>query len=388
MEPVFTTALFVFWSCAALIVYTYLIYPLLLTVLTWRRRMEPPPVETEDLCLPTVSVLIVAHNEEAVIRSRIQNLLSLDYPKEKLELVIASDASRDRTVEIVREYGDRDVRLFEFSSRAGKAAVLDAVIPKLNGEIAILSDANSMMSPTAIRKLVRWFTDPKVGIVCGKLVLTDPATGLNVDSLYWRYETFLKRSEGKLDALLGANGAIYAMRRALFSGIRHDTIVDDFVIPLLVRIRTNCAIVYDETAIAYEETPPEIVMEFRRRARIGAGGFQSIGVLWPLLDPRRGTIAFTFMSHKILRWLCPFFLLGLVAANLVLVNIGIYGLTLFVGVAVCVATLTGQFLSRGSFPGRVVRLAAMFATMNAALLVGFFRWASGRQQGVWERTAR
>jgi hypothetical protein len=155
-----------------------------------------------------------------------------------------------------------------------------------------------------------------------------------------------------------------------------------------VRIRTNCAIVYDETAIAYEETPPEIAMEFRRRARIGAGGFQSIGVLWPLLDPRRGAIAFTFMSHKILRWLCPFFLLGVVAANLVLVNIGIYGLTLFVGVAVCLAALTGQFLSRGSFPGRVVRLAAMFATMNAALLVGFFRWASGRQQGVWERTAR
>jgi cellulose synthase/poly-beta-1,6-N-acetylglucosamine synthase-like glycosyltransferase len=388
MNLMHTTAFYVFWGCAALVVYTYFVYPVLLVVLGALRRGPVAPPDSNDAGLPSVSVLIVAHNEESVIRERIENLLALDYPKDKLELVIASDSSRDRTVDIVNEYRERSVRLFAFTARTGKSAVLDAVIPQLTGSIAILSDANTMMDRLAVRRLVRWFQNQRVGVVCGKLVLTDPVTGSNVDSLYWRLETLLKRSEGKLGALLGANGGIYAIRRSVFQGVSHDTIVDDFVIPLFARVRTGCAIVYDETAIAYEETPPEIAVEFRRRARIGAGGFQSLALLWPLLDPRKGWIALTFASHKVLRWLCPFFLIGLVAANLVLVNSGIYGLTLAGVLLLGAVALAGQYLSLGSSAGRAVRLTTMFATMNAALLVGFFRWARGRQQGVWERTVR
>jgi cellulose synthase/poly-beta-1,6-N-acetylglucosamine synthase-like glycosyltransferase len=384
----YTAAAIVFWSCAALIIYTYLIYPLVLMVLARRRRGLARPDQAADRFLPTVSVLIVAHNEESIIRERIENLLDIDYPRDKLELVVASDASRDRTCAIVREYSDQAVAVVELPSRAGKAAVLDSVIPALIGEIVVLSDANTMMDRDAIRRLIRWFSDPHVGIVCGKLVLTDPATGSNVDSLYWRYETFLKRCEAKLGGLLGANGGIYALRRSLFSGVRHDTIVDDFVIPLLAQVRTGCRLVYDETAVAREETPPEIAIEFRRRARIGAGDFQSITLLWPLLNPRRGAVAFTFFSHKLLRWLCPFFLLGLAAANVLLVNVGIYGVSLAVGIALCSAAIAGLHLQLPSATGRAIRLAAMFAAMNAALLVGFFRWATGHQPGAWERTVR
>jgi cellulose synthase/poly-beta-1,6-N-acetylglucosamine synthase-like glycosyltransferase len=388
MGLMYTSAFFVFWGCAAVVAYTYIVYPVLLVLLAAVRRGAVAPRELDDADLPNVSVLIVAHNEESVIRERIENLLALDYPKDKLELVIASDSSQDRTVDIVNEYGDRSIRLIAFTERTGKAAVLDSAIPRLAGSIAVLSDANTMMDRSAVRRLVRWFHNPQVGVVCGKLVLTDPATGSNVDSLYWRFETLLKRSEGKLGALLGANGGIYAIRRSVFQGVRHDTIVDDFVIPLLARVRTGCAIIYDETAIAYEETPPEIAVEFRRRARIGAGGFQSMAVLWPLLDPRKGWIALTFASHKVLRWLCPFFLIGLAAANLVLVNSGIYGVTLLVGILLGTVALLGQYLSLGSSAGRALRLTTMFATMNAALLVGFFRWASGRQRAAWDRTAR
>lgn len=388
MNVAYTIAFFVFWGCASLIAYTYLVYPILLIVLGAIRRGPAAPRDLADADLPNVSVLIVAHNEESVIRERIENLLALDYPKDKIDLVVASDSSGDRTVDIVNEYSEQGVRLFAFTARTGKAAVLDAVIPQLTGSIAILSDANTMMDRQAARRLVRWFQNGHVGVVCGKLVLTDPITGSNVDSLYWRFETLLKRCEGKLGALLGANGGIYAIRRSVFHGVRHDTIVDDFVIPLLARVRTGCAIIYDETAIAYEETPPEIAVEFRRRARIGAGGFQSIAVLWPLLDPRKGWIALTFASHKVLRWLCPFFLIGLAAANLVLVNMGIYGATLVVGLLLGAIALLGQYLSLGSPTGRALRLTTMFATMNAALLVGFFRWVTGRQQGVWERTVR
>jgi cellulose synthase/poly-beta-1,6-N-acetylglucosamine synthase-like glycosyltransferase len=384
----YSTAFVVFWVCAALVLYTYLIYPLLLAIFILVRRKRSVEPQTDEHDLPQVSVLIVAHNEEAVIRERIENLLSLDYPANKLELVVASDASADRTVEIVREFEKQSVRLHEFPSRTGKAAVLDMVIPRLKGQLVVLSDANTMMERMALKRLVRWFSDPNVGVVCGKLVLTDPVTGRNVDSLYWRFETLLKRGEGMLGALLGANGAIYAIRRNMFQGVRHDTIVDDFVIPLLARLRSGCRIVYDEKAIAYEETPPEIANEFRRRARIGAGGFQSIGVLWPLLDPRRGWIAFTFLSHKVLRWMCPFFLLGLVTANLVLVDMGIYGASLGFSVLLASLALLGQYAPLSSSAGRAVRLTTMFATMNAALLVGFFRWVRGRQHGAWERTAR
>jgi len=383
-----TIAIVVFWACGALVVYSYVLYPLVLMALASRSKAHIAPDQLRDVDLPFVSVLIAAHNEETVIRSRIENLVGLDYPSERLDLVIASDASRDGTVDIVREYEGRGVTLVEFTARTGKAAVLNATIPSLKGQIVVLSDANTMMNRSAVRNLVRWFRDDKVGVVCGKLVLTDPTTGRNVDGLYWRYETFLKRCEGKIGGLLGANGGIYAIRKALFQGIPGDTIVDDFVTPLLARVRTECAIVYDETAIAYEETPPEIAAEFRRRARIGAGGFQSLAVLWPLLDPRRGAIAFTFASHKLLRWLCPFFLIGLVVANVMLVNVGFYGLSLLLVLVLFAAALAGQMLPARSAVGKVMRLATMFGTMNAALLVGFYRWATGSQRAAWDRTVR
>src|SRR5262249_55927305 len=157
--------------------------------------------------------------------------------------------------------------------------------------------ANSQTEPDAARKLVRWFHDPNLGVVCGRLVLTDPHTHKNADSLYWRYETFLKRAEGKLGALLGANGAIYAIRRDVFTPIPDDTIVDDLFIPLRAGLHTGCAIVYDCEAIAHEESAPDVGSEFHRRSRIGAGGFQSWALLWKLLNPRQGWVAFTFCSH-------------------------------------------------------------------------------------------
>jgi cellulose synthase/poly-beta-1,6-N-acetylglucosamine synthase-like glycosyltransferase len=336
-----------------------------------------------------VSVLIVGHNEEAMIRARIENLLALDYPAGALELVVASDGSSDRTVEIVRQYEGRGVRLIPLPARRGKAAALNAVVPTLRGDVVVLSDANTMTDPMAVRNLARWFSDPAVGVVCGKLILFDPVSGQNVDSVYWRYETFLKVCEGRLGALLGANGAIYAIRKSVFGGIPSDTIVDDFVIPLLARLRTGCTIVYDAAATALEETPKEISSEFKRRARIGAGDFQSIPLLWPLLDPRLGWIAFTFFSHKLLRWFCPFFLLGAAVSNVLLADAGVYGLCLAIQVGVYGIAFAGRFLSPGpGAAGKAMRLATMFTAMNAALFVGFFRWATGRQNGMWERTAR
>jgi cellulose synthase/poly-beta-1,6-N-acetylglucosamine synthase-like glycosyltransferase len=218
--------------------------------------------------------------------------------------------------------------------------------------------------------------------------LTDPRTGKNVDSLYWKYETFLKQCEGRLGALLGANGGIYALRKASFTPIPDGTVLDDFVIPLVAKLRTRCTIVYDSEAVAREETPPELGSEFVRRSRIGAGGYQCLGLIRGLLHPRWGWTALAFASHKLLRWLCPFFLLGMLAGSLVLCARPFFR-------AALAAQLLFYFTSwvMGMIPVRhrllrPIRLATMFTGMNLALLVGFWRWLRGRQQGVWQRTAR
>jgi cellulose synthase/poly-beta-1,6-N-acetylglucosamine synthase-like glycosyltransferase len=383
-----TTAIEIaFWVCVALIVYAYAIYPIVVWTLARLFGRPPVSVALADNELPTVSLLIAAHNEEQVIARRIENALALDYPADRFEVVIASDGSSDATAQIVRGFRDPRVRLLESPIRRGKTTVLNAAFRHVRGEIVLLSDANTFTDREALRRMVRWFADPAVGSVCGRLVLTDPATGRNVDSLYWRYETFLKKCEGRLGGLLGANGAIYAVRRSSFAGIWSDTIVDDFVIPLVTHLRHNRAIVYDSSAVAFEETPHDFSAEFRRRSRIGAGGFQSIVRLRALLSPRHGWIAFTFFSHKVLRWLCPFLLIGAVVTNLALLHEPLYRWTMALQLVGYGFSLLG--LVTGTRPAlKPLRLATMFTAMNAALLVGFWRWASGGQQGVWQRTAR
>lgn len=377
----------VFWCSAVGVVYAYLAYPVLIALLS-RIFGEPPapPCADGDDTLPRVALLIAAHNEANVIESRIRNALSLDYPRDRLEIVIASDGSDDGTPEICRRFPG--VRTFAFPQRRGKPATLNEAMTQVDAELVALSDANTFMDRGALRRLARWFADPRVGAVCGRLLLNDPRTGRNADSLYWRYETFLKRCEARLGALLGANGAIYAIRRSLYEPLSHGTIIDDFVIPLAAKLRTGCRIIYDREAVAFEETAPDLRAEFRRRARIGAGGWQAIVTLWPLLSPRSGWTALSFFSHKVLRWACPFLLIGALATSASLWGHHPYReafllQTVFYGL--CVA---GALLPAASRATRVLRVFPTFAGINLALLVGFARWVSGRQSGIWTRTAR
>ncbi|MBV8780741.1 MAG: glycosyltransferase family 2 protein, partial [Phycisphaerae bacterium] len=177
-------------------------------------------------------------------------------------------------------------------------------------------------------------------------------------------------------------------RRELFERIPFNTIVDDFVIPLLVKQRTRCRIVYDCGAIAIEETASDVAAEFSRRARIGAGGYQAIGMLWRLLDPRRGWISFTFLSHKILRWLCPFALLGMVACNVLLLSHPLFRLTFVIQAIFYSFSFLMMCLPPRLDRVRLLRLAPLFTAMNLALLLGFWRWLRGKQGGTWQRTNR
>ena len=377
-----------FWACLAGVGYTYLAYPAVVWALATafgRRRRVPSSANGPA---PRVAILIVAHNEEALLEARLANALALDYPADRLEIVIASDGSTDRTAQIAASTRDPRVRLVQFPARRGKAAVINHVLPTLRSDIVVLSDANTLMTTSAVRRLVRWFEDDRVGVVVGRLVLTDPATGRNVDSLYWQYETFLKQMDARLGALLGANGAVYALRRRLFTLIPADTLVDDLVLPLMMRLKSGCELVYDESVIAHEETPSDFGSEFRRRKRIGAGGFQSLRVLWPLLSPTHGWIAFTFASHKLLRWLCPFLLAGAVALNIALVHHGPYAVALGTQAFFYLLAAAGAVVPGSSPSVRLLRLATMFTSMHAALLAGFWQWLTGVRAGTWERTGR
>ena len=377
-----------FWICSTLAVYAYAAYPALIWLASRAFGRAARAPEAGGGALPTASLILAAYNEEAVIGERLEDALAMDYPQGKLEVVVGSDGCTDQTAEITRRFAGRGVRLLEFAENRGKASVLNDAVASASGEILLMSDANTHIDPAAARKLARWFRDPEVGAVVGRLVLVDPVTGRNADGLYWKYETFLKRCEGRLGALLGANGAIYAIRRSLYEQIPPGTIVDDFLIPLLAKQRTGCGIVYDCEAVAVEETAPGVGDEFHRRARIGAGGYQAIGMLWRLLDPRRGWVAFAFLSHKVLRWLCPFFLIGAFLTNFALAGRPRYGGLLaaqvaFYSVAALMALVPARVRAL-----RPLRLTTMFASMNAALLVGFWRWLRGRQRAAWKRTAR
>ncbi len=378
---------FLFWLCVILVGYTYAGYPALVWFLSWSLGSAHSPPEGREDTLPSLTLVLSALNEEAVIGERIQNALDMDYPHDKLELLIGSDGSTDATADIVRSFASPRVRLLSFALNRGKASVLNDAVEAARGEILLMTDANTHVDRAAARNLVRWFKEPGVGAVVGRLILIDPESGRNADGLYWRYETFLKRRESLLDGLLGANGAIYAIRKELFAPIPGDTIIDDFLIPLIAKLRSGCKIIYDRDAIAREETAPNLVSEFRRRVRIGAGGYQAIGMLWRLLDPRRGWISLTFFSHKILRWLCPFFLIGMVLLCIPLSNQLFYKTCLILQV-VSYPTLGYLGLRSQIRMPKLIRLASMFVTINLALLCGFCRWLSGTQKGSWMRTSR
>ncbi len=378
----------IFWLCFAGIGYTYAVYPVLLALLS---RLFGKQADTPLLAqgtLPTLTLLIAAHNEEATIEDRIKNALAMDYPRPKLEIIIASDGSTDQTAALARRFAHQGVRLLEYT-RLGKTAMLNLAIQEAQGELILLSDANTHLHSDAARLLARWFVDPKIGAVCGRLVLTDPNSGNNVDSVYWKYETFLKKRESQLGALLGSNGAIYAIRKSCFQPIPDQTLIDDFVIPLQARLRTGCAIVYDASATAHEESAPNIRSEFHRRTRIGTGDWQAIALLWRLLDPRQGWIAFTFFSHKVLRWVCPFFMIGMIATDLCLAQFSPFFYTVLrIQIILYTLAAAGAIMPRNVPLSRFMRLASLFVSMNAALFIGFYKWLLASHTGVWSRTPR
>ena len=315
-----------------LLAYAWGMYPGVLRALATARRRHRAgewPNGPEDTC-PSVAILLSAYNEEEHIEGRLRNLLELDYPGDKIAVVVGSDGSTDRTVEIARSVaaGHPSVRVYDFAENRGKAAVLRDLVSNVSSrapdetpEALVFTDANTVFAKDALKMLVRHFHDAEVGGVCGKLVLGAGGKRAahirrlplatcrsSAERTYWDWEARLKEWESALDSCLGANGAVYAIRRGLFwAELPGNTIVDDFVVGMKVREQGH-RMIYDARALAYEELP-ETGAEWTRRVRIGAGDFQALALCRRCLLPRYGRFAWMFWSHKVLRWFTPHLLL-------------------------------------------------------------------------------
>lgn len=374
-----------FWSSLAVLLYTYLGYPLAIALLArWRPRTTRQGETT-----PTVTVLIAAYDEEDGIAAKIANTLALDYPPERLNLLIVTDGSSDRTPEIVSTYPDARVRLLHQAERQGKSAALRRAWPHVRSDVVLFSDANCTLPATALCAMVRHLADPQVGGVSGAKRFTD-ATGAvgRGEGLYWRYEAWLKRCDSAVSSVMGAPGEVWLARREAYRPPEPDTLLDDFVASLRL-VAAGWRVVFEPQAVAWERPSSSLHAEWRRRVRNAAGGWQAVRRLremWRL----RPLLVWQYLSHRVLRWTAAPLAQGvLLAANLGLLSRDAY-LAFAVGQGLLYGlTAVGWLLAqRGRRTGLLSRtlISLFYLTMlHAASLAGGIRYLSGRQTVLWQK---
>ncbi|HXI02994.1 MAG TPA: glycosyltransferase family 2 protein [Candidatus Saccharimonadales bacterium] len=373
-----------FFCCAFLLLYSPLLYPLILWLLAVLFGRES---RSDGSFTPQVSVLIPAYDEEAVIARKLENTLALDYPRERLEILVASE-SDDATDDIVRGFAGRGVRLLPSAVRRGKVANLGRAVPESRGEILLLTDANAMIRPEALRRIVRHFADPRIGSVSGRLTYVNPGGGAAGASerLYWGMEQIVKKASSRLFSLPGANGSVFAVRKSAYRPIAEDR-GDDFEIPIRCVI-DGLGSILEPDAISVEEAAGGFVQEYRRKVRIIHWMLRSaLILLGEALGRRRWLLAFQLLSHKINRWAMPFWLLGLFAASVTLAGRGGF----FRAAAVAQAAAYGASLLLLAIDRTIRPLRGLlgapvyFLVVNAASFVGIVSCLA-RREVTWHKT--
>lgn len=379
-----------FWVALIVVAGTYLGYPLALWV--WA-RFAPRPIARSPIT-PTVTVVVAARDEAARIEAKMANLLASDYPADRLEVVVVSDGSADDTAARVRRAagGDPRLRVLELAAPSGKAAALNAGVAAARGEIVVFADVRQRFAPDAIRRLVENFADPAVGVASGRLVLDDgggTVVGPAV-ALYWRYELWLRALESRVGSMLGATGAIYAIRRALFRPIPEETILDDVLIPMQ-GVLAGARAVLDARAIARDRIAPSGGHEFARKVRTLFGNYQLVLLCPALLSPRANRLFGRFVAHKLARLTVPLHLAILAGTSATLLD-GPYAWAAAGQAAAYAAAFAGGVVARLSSDhgppggrGLAVRLASaayVFVLLNWAACVALVRFLRGDQE-VW-----
>lgn len=361
--------------------YVHLGYPAIVGALAaWRR---PPPLRRETDALPRVALVIAAWQEEAVIAAKLEDCLALDYPAHLLRIVVVADGSTDRTVERAREFSGVEV-LFQ-PARRGKLAAMARAVAAIDEPIVVATDANTLLEPQSLRRLVAHFADPRVGAVSGEKRVIARADGGGVvgEGAYWRYESFIKRAESACGSVVGAAGELYAFRRALWSTPPTDTILDDFVVSMQI-VAAGYRNVYEPGAVATETASVTAADEAERRTRIAAGGWQAMARHPGWLHPRLGFSAFAYLSHRVLRWtLAPVLLFALPLLALAATAHG----SAF-GALVLLGCFLLFFLAWLPVRSRATTVAHHAVLAHAAALRGAWRWARKGQPVTWARVAR
>jgi poly-beta-1,6-N-acetyl-D-glucosamine synthase len=378
-----TAASILFWAAFFLIVYVYLGYP----AVAWlRRRFFPRPVARAPI-EPHVTIVVVAFNEGHCIARRIENLLSVDYPRERLEIVVGSDGSTDDTVDTASRYRGQGVTVRHFGLRRGKAAVLNDLVAAVDTEIVVFADARQRFERGAIRALVTNFADPEVGAVSGELHLvrrlgTSPVA--EGSGFYWKYEKFIRANESWTGSTVGATGAIYAIRRNLFDPIPPDTILDDVLIPMRI-VRRGYRVIFEAGARAHDliaTTPKE---DFTRKTRTIAGTFQLFARERWILNPARSRIWFQALSHKALRLMIPALHVVMLLANLALIDFWLYRALLVGQGMFYTAALVGYVQTRSARRHIIFTVPFTMCLLGWATIVGLGRFVARRQRVTWER---
>lgn len=368
----------VFWLLAGLSIYSYALFPIILVVLS---RIAHRPWKKEE-SEPMVSMVISAYNEEKVIAAKMENALALDYPPEKLEILVVSDGSTDSTERIVSEFCSRDRRvvLMIFPERAGKTACLNRSVPEARGDIVIFTDANSMFPVDILRKFVRNFADPQVGLVTGWTRYGNIHDVEDTTGMYSRFEKWTKIRESMVSSCVGADGAVFAIRKELYQKLGKDDI-NDFVIPLNI-VKQGKRVVLDPEVYCLEESTKETGKEFQRQIRITTRTLNAIRHNLQFLNPfRYGSFAFFLLSHKVMRFLVPFFLIATLGSNLLLLHSSPIYLMIFIGQLSGIALGITAFL--GLMRGKLGNITKLFVITLLAQLKAWFRVFAGKHDTMW-----
>ncbi len=385
---------YTFWTCLVMVVYTYAVYPCVLFVayavaqaradlryLMGRRNRRRLPLH-ED-ALPPVTLVIPAYNEEAHLADKIANVAALAYPRDRLQVIFVSDGSTDRTNDILMRIRAPWMQVIIRPDRSGKAAALNAAVAQAKHEILVFSDASTLFAPDAITRLVRHFTDATVGVVCGALGFSGGVEFKQTEGVYWRYETMLRLMEARLGATLTASGAIYALRRVCYSPLTSDDILDDFMVPMRAR-KLGYQVLFDPEAEAVEFAGESVKDEFTRRVRLAVGSFRAIGELSRV--PMSFAACVSFFSHKLLRWILPFLLIGLLGSSMLLgAGSAFYRAFVYAQAAFYAWAMVGYACRQRVRRVPLAMLCYFLVAINVAFLVGFVRFIGGRREAAWQR---
>ena len=371
----------VFWLAALLLFYVYAGYPLLLAVVglfVRRRRSEPGYA-------PTISILIAAYNEEEAIERKIQQTLALEYPAEKLEVLVLSDCSTDRTDEIVSAFPDKRVRLVRMPERRGKTHAQNYGVKEARGEVVVFSDATAIYQSKALLYLACNYQDASVGAVSGRYQYFDPGeqspTGLG-SMAFWNYENLIKKMQSRIRTITGCCGCIYSVRKAAYTELPAD-IISDLVQPLQA-IKKGYRVLFEDRALAYEETTQSTAEEFSMRVRVVTRAMRGLLSVSDLLQPWKfAWPAFQLWSHKIMRWMVPLFLMTLLAANILLIDSVFYRMTLAAQLFFYAAALLNILVPLHRL-WKPLGIPLFFCTLNAAALVSMIEICRGRKYVTWQ----